>query len=77
MREERKLRLFENKVLTKIFGPNRDEVSEERRRMHNEKLYCLHFSSTTIRVIKQRRMGWVRHVACTGERCIQGFGGET
>jgi len=52
LREERKLRLFENRVLRKIFGPSRDEVSQERRRPHNEKLYCLYFSSNIIRVIK-------------------------
>jgi len=52
LREERKLRLFENRVLRKIFGPNRDELSKERRRLHNEKLCCLYFSSNIIRVIK-------------------------
>jgi len=52
MREERKLRLIENRVLRKIFGPNRDDVSKERIRLQNEKLYCLYFSSNIIRVIK-------------------------
>jgi hypothetical protein len=52
LREEHKLRLIENRVLRKIFGPNRDKVSKERRRLQNEKLYCLYFSSNIIRVIK-------------------------
>ena len=58
LREERKLRVFENKVLRKIFGPRRDEVTEEWRRLHNEKLNDLYSSPNIVRVIKSRRMRW-------------------
>jgi hypothetical protein len=56
LREERRLRLFENRVLRKIFGPKGDEVTREWRRLHNEKLYYLYSSPYVIRVIKSRRM---------------------
>ena len=55
LREERKLRVFENVVL-RIFGPRRDEVSGERRRLHNEELNDLYSSTNVVRVIKSRRM---------------------
>jgi len=59
LREERKLRLFENMVLRRIFGPRRDEVTGECRRMHNEELNDLYSSPNIVRVIKSRReMGW-------------------
>ena len=67
MREERKLRVFENMVLRRIFGPRRDEVAEEWRRLHNEDLYDLYCSPNIVRVIKSRRMRWAGHVAPTGE----------
>jgi len=54
LREERKLRVFENMVLRRIFGPRRDEVTEEWRRMHNEELNDLYSSPNTVRVIKSR-----------------------
>jgi hypothetical protein len=76
LREECRLRVFENKVLRRIFGPKRDEVTGEWRRLHNEELYALYFSPN-IRVIKSRRLRWAGHVARMGERCIQGFSGET
>ena len=62
-REERKLRVFENMVLRRIFGPRRDEVTEELRRLHNEELNGLYSSPNIVRVIKSRRMRWAGHVA--------------
>ena len=65
--EERKLRVFENMVLRRIFGPRRDEVTLEWRRLHNEKLNDLHSSPNIVRVIKSRRLRWAGHVARMGE----------
>ena len=62
LREERKLRVFENRVLRKIFGPRRDEVTGEWRRLHNKEVNDLFFSPNIVRVIKSRRMGWAGHV---------------
>jgi len=67
LREERKLRVFENMVLRRIFGPRRDEVTGEWRRLHNEELSDLYSSPNIVRVIKSRRMGWAGHVARMGE----------
>jgi len=67
LREERKLRVFENMVLRRIFGPRRDEVTGEWRRLHNEELNDLYCSPNIVRVIKWRRMRWVGHVARMGE----------
>ena len=66
-----------NRVLRGIFGPKRDEITGELRRLHNEELNDLYSSPNIIRVIKSRRMRWVGHVARMGERCIQGLFGET
>ena len=66
-REERKQRVFENMVLRRIFGPRRDEVTGEWRRLHNEELNGLYSSPNIVRVIKSRRMRWAGHVACMGE----------
>jgi hypothetical protein len=68
VREERRLRVFENTVLRRIFGPKRDEVTGEWRRLHNEGLNDLYSSPNIIRVIKSRRMRWAGHVACMGGR---------
>ena len=67
LREERKLRVFENRVLRRIFGPRRDEVTGEWRRLHNEELNDLYSSPNIVRVIKSRRMRWAGHVARMGE----------
>ena len=72
LREERKLRVFENMVLRRIFGPRKDEVTGEWRRLHNEELNDLYSSPNILRVIKSRRMRWAGHVARIGEErgCI-------
>ena len=67
LREERKLRVFENRVLRRIFGPKRDEVTGEWRRLRNEELNDLYSSLNIVRVIKWRRMRWAGHVARMGE----------
>ena len=66
LREERRLREFENRVLMRIFGPERDEVTREWRKLHNEELNDLCCSLNIVRVMKSRRMRWARHVACRG-----------
>jgi len=66
--EERRLRVFEHRVFRRIFGPKRDEVRGEWRKLHNEYLNDLYSSPNTARVIKSRRMTWALHVARMGER---------
>jgi len=63
LREKRKLRVFENMVLRRIFGPRRDEVTGQWRRLHNEELNDLYCSPNIVRVIKWSRMRWAGHVA--------------
>jgi len=53
VREERRLRMFENRVLRRMFGPNRDELTEERRKLHNEELNDLYSSHNIVRVINR------------------------
>jgi len=67
LREERKLRVFGHMVLRRIFGPRRDELTRECRRLHNEELNGLYSSPNIVRVIKSRRMRWAGHVARMGE----------
>ena len=68
LREERRLRVFENRVLRRIFGPKRDELTREWRKLHNEELNDLYSSPNIVRVIKSRKMRWVVHVAPMGKR---------
>jgi hypothetical protein len=67
LREEHRLRVLENRVLRRIFGPKRDEVTGEWKRLHNEELNDLYSSPNIIRVIKARRMRWAGHVARMGK----------
>jgi len=62
LREERRLRVFENVVLRRILGPRRDEVTGEWRRLYNEELNDLYSSPNIVRVIKSRRIRWAGHV---------------
>jgi len=66
LREERRLRVFENRVFRRIFGLKRDEVTGEWRKLHNEELSDLYFSSFIVQVIKSRRMRLAGHVARRG-----------
>jgi hypothetical protein len=66
--------VFENRVLRRIFGPKRDEVTGEWRKLHIEELHILYSSTNIIRQIKSRRMRWAGHVAHMGEENVQGFG---
>jgi len=68
VREERRLRVFENRVLRRIFGSKRDEVTGEWGKLHYGELNDLCSSLSIVRVIKSRIMRWVGHVACMGER---------
>jgi hypothetical protein len=67
LRKEHRLRVFENRVLRRIFGPKRDEVTGGWRKLHNE-LRDLYFSPSIIRMIKSRKMVWAGHVARRGRR---------
>jgi len=68
LREERRLRVFENRVLRRIFRPKRNDVTGECRKLHNEELKDLYSSPHIVRVIRLRRMRWAGHVARMGER---------
>jgi len=65
--EERSLRVFESRVLRRLFGGKRDEVTGEWRKLHNEELTDLYCSPSIVGVIKSRSLGWVGHVAGIGE----------
>jgi hypothetical protein len=68
VREDPRLRAFENRVLRRIFGPKRDAVMGEWRKLHNKELHDLYSSPNIIRIIKSRIMRWVRHIARRGEK---------
>ena len=68
LKERCRLRVSEKRVLRRIFGPKRDEITREWRKLHNEELYDLYCSLNIVWVIKSRRMGWAEHVASMGER---------
>jgi hypothetical protein len=78
LREEYRLRVFENRVLRRIFGPKRDDVTGEWRKLHNEELHNLYSSPHIIRQVKSRRMRWAGHVERMGEeRKCTGFWWES
>jgi hypothetical protein len=63
----KEIKMFENRVLRRVFGPKRDEVTGEWRKLHNEELKDLYSLPNIVRVVKSRRMRWTGHVACMGE----------
>jgi hypothetical protein len=67
LREEHRLKVFENRELRRIYGPKRDEMTEGWRKLHNEELHGLYSSPSIVRVIKARRMRWAGHMARMGE----------
>ena len=69
LREERRLRVFENMVLRRVFGPKRDEVTGEWIKLHKEEFSDLYSLPNIVRVVKSRRMRWAGHVALMGEGC--------
>jgi hypothetical protein len=68
VREGHKLRVFENRVLRRIFGPKRDGVTGGWRKLHNEELHNLYSSPSIIGIVKSRSMRWAGHVARMGEK---------
>jgi hypothetical protein len=64
LREEHRLRVFENRVLRRIFGPKRDEVIGDWRKLHSEELHNLYYSPILIRMMKSRKMRWAGHATC-------------
>jgi hypothetical protein len=72
-----RLRVFENRVLRRIFGPKRDEVTGEWRKLHNEELHNLYSSPDIIRQVKANEVGGACGTYGRGEKSVQGFGGKT
>jgi hypothetical protein len=77
LREEHGLRVFESRVVRRIFGSKRNEVAGGWRRPYNEELHSLCASPDIVRVIKSRRMGWACSMDGTGKECIHYFGWKT
>jgi hypothetical protein len=71
LREEHRMRLCENRVLKRIFGPKRDEVVGGRRKLHNEKIHNVYSSPNINRITMLRRMGWAGNVADMGRRALR------
>jgi hypothetical protein len=67
LREKHRLRVFENRVLRRVFGPKRDKVTGEWRKLHNEELNDLYSSPNFVRVVKSRGMRWAEHVERMGD----------
>jgi hypothetical protein len=77
LREEHRLRILENRVLRRIFGPKRNNVTGEWRKLHNEDLNDLYCSPNIVWVVKSKRMRWAGYVACMWKnRFIRGFCGD-
>jgi hypothetical protein len=76
LREEHRLRVFKNRVLRRIFGPNRDEVTGEWRKLHNEELHNLYSSPDIIRQVKANEVGGACGTHGRGEKSVQGFSGK-
>jgi hypothetical protein len=68
LREEHRLKVFENRVLRRIFRPKRDELTGEWRKLHNQELHDMYSSPSIVRIIKSRRMRWAGHVVRIGEK---------
>jgi hypothetical protein len=68
LKEEHRLREYENRALRRIFGPKRDEVIGGWRKLHNEELHNLYSSPSIIRMIESKRMRWAGHVVLIGEK---------
>jgi hypothetical protein len=79
LREVRRLRVFENRVLRRVFGPNRDELTGKWRKLHNEELNDMYSLPNIVRVVKSRshEMGRTCNAYEGGKRVAQGVGGET
>jgi hypothetical protein len=76
LREDHRLRVFENRVPSRIFGPERDEVTGELRKLHNEELYNLYSYPDVIRQVKANEVGRAYGTHGRGEVSVQGFGGK-
>jgi hypothetical protein len=76
LREEHRLRVYENRVLRRIFEPKRDEVTGEWRKLHNEELHNLYSSPRIIRQVKANEVGGACDTHGNGEKNVQGFGGK-
>jgi hypothetical protein len=76
LREEHRLRVFEKRVLRRIFGPKGDEVTGEWRKLHNEELHNLYSSPDIIRQVKANEVGGACGTHGRGEKSVQGFGGK-